>query len=285
MANIVDLEIYRNNSAGSVRKNKAILDSINGNGIEHIYSADALKALKNWPQKFIVDGGEGSNWVLIQEMFRRGLQIRPIGLMGSGTQNVLFEILKKAGRTMTIDEFREAPADKIPGFRPGQVGGSALFNNQFAIGAYERQNGEFNKALGFFPKGIRPMLVRGMAGMSAVLSSDTKIDMYSVVPRIGKVEAFPKQDPFGPNITHAWIEGKNPSIKLAKVLFLWWRNKIPPEGLSQNLLRTEQAPNFDYVKSFTPTAWVDGDTMKNPAIGFLHIRRTNFEIPMVAIII
>lgn len=252
--------------------------SITGPGITRISSISELKFRGALPRGFIIAGGEGSIRVVVQEMYKRG-EIGPVGLLGGGTQNVLFNELGKR-QTMTLEEFCDTPSDKFPAellFHPGQTE-DIRFINQFAIGAFEQRNGEINSRLHFLPRGYKPAIVRITAGVIATFSLSRRIDMFSVVPNIGNVHAFPKQDPFGPEITHAWIEGWDAPLKLAKTLIYWWQNKVPPPSV----LKTESGLSFS-ISSHAKKAWVDGDTIPNPNKGEFEIKRTKTPFPVVAL--
>lgn len=243
------------------------------------------------PRRIIVVGGEGINRIRFQDLYDKG-EVRPVGIVGGGTQNVLHRELMDLKRTMTLEEFMETPWDRFPintFFKPGQVGG-AIFNNQYGLGVWERANGRENAMLrrsneteDETRKRVRRARYHAFLFRSILRISD-RFDMYSVTPHTGGVNAFPEQDITSDEVTRAWIEG-NPIeqvVKLAITLNTFRKGDIPPESI----LRREKAKSFNVTIGSRKhdTAWIDGDTVPNPASGEAVIARANVAIPVVAIV-
>lgn len=284
-----DVVIYQNGHAD--KKTKALVESL-PIGIRKVDSIKLLLAINPFPKKIAVAGGEGT-FRPLTEMMRDKDAVTPILLLGGGTQNVLFNELRRRDHAITVEQFMDTPLDKLTkdfSFHPGQAFGqkdSTIFNNQYAFGAFERTNGTLNQALRIFPRKWRPLLVRGLAATIAMFGDSQKIDMFSVTPCVGNVRAFPSQDLFGPNITHARIlPDRNASIKLALVLLYWCLKKPVPE----NILTVTQRSEFNYITQHTPKVWIDGDTDTNYSepdkYGNMEvvIKRSELAVPIVALV-
>lgn len=273
------LGIYRNPYAGSeVLK---IVKGLEKAGALCINSLKELEDLKVLPQRMMVAGGDGSVGAVIQEMFDRR-ECRPLGILGGGTQNVLYNEHLLNQRAMNIIEFLTASPDELAkfSFRPG-IMGRIVFINQIGFGSYEQADGMLNQHLRPIPKSIRTFFVRGTALCIASLSDGRKIDIYSIVPRIGRVLAFPEQQ-FDTGISHGWIEdGERGSRKLVGTLNSW-RN-IEGKGLNGSLpefVKIEKGESFSVL---TPrTIWKDGDTV-SIVPGYFRIGRTDFSVPVVSL--
>lgn len=225
-----------------------------------------VKRMDELPPKLIVVGGERSIRTVTKEMYRRG-QLRPLGILGGGSTNVLYEYLRSTGREMTLQQFREIPPDKFDPkfyFRPGiakdEKGEIEEFNIQMGNGMYEIFSGLSNELLRFIPPQFRPFSSRTLAYVPAIIRKGNTLDLYSLSPNIGRVRAFPEQDLFGSDITHARIEGSriDQARKLTTTLVLWQFHQRPPK----EILRIDKGVIFeDHIHS--DSAWFDGDVEKH----------------------
>lgn len=284
----VDTLVYVNGSASSDVRN--IAKSITGPGVIQIHSREYLKRQSCSPSHAFSAGGEGTNLAVTQWMFDNRL-VCALGLLGGGTQNVLYNEISKRG-VMTVDEFLRTEVDQFPKesfFHPGQIGEEVIFNNHFGIGVYERAMGRLNADLRFLPvRGIRVFLARAIPMLIAVYG-EPKMDIFSVVTKVGKISLFPGQDPWGEDISHGlvetWLDLLN-SLRLGRRL-----RKEPQFCIPQNILRREQTGSFN-VNISGSSIWIDGDTIRGSQMnvppydslrGLQTVRRSDFAFPVVAL--
>lgn len=273
------LGIYKNHHAS--REALKLVDSLRKAGALCIDTPKKLEELKVLPERMLVAGGDGSVGMVIQEMFNRR-EYRPLAILGGGTQNVLYNEHILNGQVMSVIDFIAASDEELAqfSFRPG-IMGTSVFINQIGFGSYEQADGMLNQHLRPIPKSIRTFFVRGTALCIASLSDGRKIDIYSIVPRIGRVLAFPEQQ-LDTGISHGWIEdGKGGSRRMVGTLNSW-RNieGKGPNGPLPEFVKIEKGESFSVL---TPrTIWKDGDTV-SIIPGYFRIGRANFSVPVVAL--
>lgn len=258
------------------------------NKATHAVYIPMAEKLGELPPKLIVVGGEGSNRAVIQEMYDRG-QYRPIGIVGGGTNDVLYHHLLKTGRVMTIREFLDTPADQFPErflYRPGLardlVGNNVIFNNQIGFGNLDVTVGVVNASIRRFPPQTRIKGAKGLlAAIPAVIQKGKLIDVYSVARNIRNQDVFPHQDQFGNFITHAATAGNifQRVNNLVVIRDTYQQNRIPPE----NILSVRQGIIFSH-DAHTKKIWLDGDTINNPFEGMVEIGRADVAIPIFALV-
>lgn len=254
----------------------------------HAQYIPAAEKLAELPKKLVVVGGEGTNRMVIQEMYDRG-QYRPIAVVGGGTNDVLYHYLLKTGRVMTIAEFLATPADKFPDrflYRPGLAkdakGNNVIFNNQIGFGNLDVAVGDVNAAIRRFPPQTRIKGAKGLlAAIPAVIQKGKLIDVYSVARNIRNQDVFPRQDQFGDFVTHAATSGNifQRVNDLVVIRDSYKQNRIPPE----NILSVRQGIIFSH-DAHTKKVWLDGDTIDNPFKWTIEIGRAEVAIPIFALV-
>ncbi|MBI2612098.1 hypothetical protein HYW54_05160 [Candidatus Gottesmanbacteria bacterium] len=230
----------------------------------------------------IVVGGEGTIRPVVHHKVDYKIN-RPLGIYAKGTNNVLMHTLEEAHRILDASEFTSHLESVTPdryAFYPGKVGG-IVFTNQAGFGPYEQAVGDVNRVLRMVPKNLRQKLARILALVPASFTSQNKIDMGSVLQYIGKIRAFPKQDPFGEELTHAWIGEGFQDMKLVLTLLFWSFDLPAPKGL----LHTESVSSF--VAKPGKKIWFDGDTNKSerffPQSGEVIVSRSDYPITIAAL--
>ncbi len=263
MSQKYEIGLYINSSANS--QATGLVYSLTGSEVfkDDIPFSQPLEML---PNKLIVAGGERSIRTVTLAMYRRG-QLRPLGILGGGSTNVLFEYLISTGREVTLQQFLDTSADKFDPkfyFRPGIARNEKEeieeFNIQMGTGMYERFSGQSNEILRMIPPRFRPFTSRSLAYIPAIIRTGDTLDIYSLSPNIGRVDAFPGQDLFGSDLTHARIEGDRfeQARKLTATLVFWQFHKRPPK----EILRIDKGIIFeDHIRS--DSAWFDGDVEKH----------------------
>lgn len=286
----IDTCVYVNGSASP--KVRGIAKAIVGSRVVHIHRREDLKGIPDYPSRIITAGGEGTNLAVTQWMFDKKF-VCPVGLLGGGTQNILYnEMLGKD--VMTIDQFRQTKVDEFPKeyfFHPGQVGDNVVFNNQFGIGIYETMMGRLNENLRFIPRKFRPLRA-ALARITPLLLAvygEPKMELFSVVQKVGKIPLFPGQDAFTEDLTHVSV---NTWFDLITSLRLGRRlRKDPKLCLPQNVIKREQKESFE-VNITGNSVWIDGDTIGGSQIqqppyntlrGSQTVRRSDFAFPIVAL--
>ena len=244
-----------------------------------------LQGRSHTPERLMLVGGESSINAVTQHLYERG-QVRPVGILPGVGNNVTRSELIESGATATFDQFMDR------GFKYGErnlfsplVFRRMVANNQFGIGRIERAFGFYNEVFKGRPYGRLRALrsaVDEVEGYESAGFRENILDIYSVVPHIGKLRVFPNQDRLGPDITHAWIEGDSFRTRLSKLfltLLFWQVNMSPPQVILKNRkLLSHQ------VKSVPGEAWIDGHTRAiNPKGDFL-MRRSRLAIPFVSIV-
>lgn len=196
---------------------------------------------------------------ICQWMHDRG-EVRPVGLLPGGSQNVLYHVLQELGLKSDIKTFLEKTSDDYPEdqkLRPGMIN-DLVFVNHAGLGNFEQHLGRFNARLRSLPNGYRPLVSAVLSVAAAILYPDGNrelLNLYTITPRIGQVLAFPDQELLSNALTHAWIDG----------------------------LCIKQLQSYccrDETRGYS--IWLDGDTIPYELQGAV-IKRAPLGIPMVAI--
>lgn len=244
-----------------------------------------LQGRTRTPEKLMMVGGESSVNALTQYLYDRG-QVRPVGLLPGSGNNVTRGELIESRATATFEQFMDKgfKYDKNNLFKPLVFRGMVA-NNQFGFGRFERAFGYYNEVFRGLPYGRLRTLraaVDELVGYERIGLTENILDIYSVVPHIGKLRVFPNQDRLGTDITHARIEGGFFKARLSKLyltLLFWQAGMTPPKSI----IKTEQSISHQ-VKSVPGEAWIDGFTKGiNPKGDFL-MRRSRLAIPFMAIV-
>lgn len=232
---------------------------------------------KPFPRRIIVAGGDGSVREILQWMQDRG-EVRPVGLMAGGSQNVLYHALMELGLKTSINTFLEKNPDDYPEdqrLKPGMVG-DLVFVNHAGLGRFEQHLGEFNRRLRLLRNGQRPF-VCALFSLAASLNPNGRKDflnLYTITPTIGQLRAFPEQKLLGNGITHAKVS----SVRgLVQTMIYWQRGQSAPNRAMHQSTYTR----FEDTTG-NSSIWLDGDTSAYPRQAVL-ITRTPYGIPVVAI--
>jgi hypothetical protein len=194
----------------------------------------------------------------------------PLQLYNLGTNSVLWHELSSLGYFKTTEEFLDLGSNQFsnhPRFHPGKYG-KVTFINQFGRGSYEVAVGNASENTRWLHRvpNIRT-LIQGAYGFaeSSVDWYGDELDVFSVVSRIGKVEAFPNQDLFGKEIKRARVAGFNHFTRMSnlKKTLVCWKNSKQP---SSSVLNIESESVFNVYQN-PLYIWVDGDTVGNPNWG------------------
>lgn len=230
------------------------------------------------PKRVVVAGGEGSIRTVVQMMYDREV-VKPVGLLPGGSQNVLYNALRKLGLQSDAKTFLEKTLDDYPEdqrLRPGVVN-NLVFVNHAGFGHFEQHLGELNKRLRFLRNGHRPLVCALLSMAAAILYPDGNrelLNLYTITPRIGQVLAFPDQELLNNNVTHAWVEGIRGFVR---TLSYWQRGKPAPNGAMR------QFQSFGFAdNAIGSSIWLDGDKIPYDLQGAL-IKRAPYGIPVVAI--
>lgn len=228
--------------------------------------------------RVIVVGGERSVKTVVESVVN-GKSGSVIGIIPGGSGNVTHRELARVGHSTTIEDFFDANEERLADFYPGITDNNILFNNHVGFGSYERTKGVLNESPGILPSFIRRMSAKIGAVIPATFS-DNPIEIYSVVPHIGKTNVFPEQQMLSLDVSRGQIVGENKALKLGVTLLMW------SLGLG-NLI-----PNAIFMRTrdrqFTHEAgsdqiWVDGDTFPNQSTSKVIIGRSRQSIKITAI--
>lgn len=212
---------------------------------------------QRFPKRLIVRGGDGSIREICQWMHDRK-EIRPVGILPGGSQNVLYHALMDLGLKANIKAFLEKSLDDYPEeqrLRPGMIN-DRVFVNHVGLGHVEQQLGRLNARLRLLPNGCRT-LVATLFSLATASANPGKnfLNLYTITPRIGPVLAFPEQRLLNDELTHAWIRGG----RIRQLRGSWFQDTTVG----------------NYV-------WFDGDTRYYSQQEVL-ITRASYGIPVVAI--
>lgn len=244
-----------------------------------------IETARMLPRGILAVGGEATIRRIVQTMVDAS-EIRPIALLGGGTNNVLYHSLLEAGQAMPIAKFLWAVGNNcFPAsfaLRPGLIGRRA-FVLHAGLGNFEQSVGwAIKNSRGLAPRKFRPLLSHSIGLALACLLKDDQLpplDLYTISPRLGKRTLFPEQAHQGDSITHAWIETgthQETRRKLIKTALYWRFGKHP------DCVKLEQAASFK-INSDINTLWLEGDNVPNQQKPPFSIRRWEHAIPVVAI--
>ena len=236
------------------------------------------------PPGIPIAGGDGSIRNVVQDMVNKN-QVRPIGLLGGGTNDALYNSLRAEGQGMPYREFHwktlaREPFDPKALIKPGLVGNQA-YVMEVGFGQFEQSIGEANQSLnGYSPRRIRVPIAYFLGFIKTISQPDglTPVNIYTTSPRMGRKHVFPQQTHHADLITHAWMEaqGQERIVSLAKTAFLWSLSKPSP------YVRTEQKTEFE-VDLAPKNLWINGDIIPNKQKSPLLISRWEQTIPIVPI--
>lgn len=234
---------------------------------------------QRFPKRLIVRGGDGSMREICQWMHDRA-EVRPIGLVPRGTQNVLYHVLQELGHQSNVKTFLEKTVDDYledQRLRPGMIN-DLVFVNHVGLGHMEQHLGRFNARLRFLPTRIRVPA----AGVLAVLATVARhrdgalFNVFSISPKIGSVEAFPDQRLLD---NHQITHGRIPSVRKLIIALSYWQMG---KRLPANILEVEQSSCF-INPDMGRFMRIDGDTGPSPSPTGVLIKRASYGIPVVAI--
>lgn len=208
---------------------------------------------QRFPKRLIVRGGDGSVREICQWMHDRG-EVRPIGLLPGGTQNVLYHALMELGLKASIKTFLEKTLDDYPEnqrLRPGMAN-DLVFVNHVGLGRVEQHLGRLNARLRLLPNGYRTLVATLLSLAAASLHPGKDfLNLYTITPSIGQLRAFPDQRLLSNALTHV-------------------------RGI-------RQISGFCFEDEATGNSiWLDGDTLPYSRQTVL-VKRTPYGIPVVAI--
>lgn len=278
-----EFKIFVNEKASTqiLREAQHLEENIPGASIAALPNPGNLEHLR-WAA---ILGGDGTIRLGLQELYERGINV-PIGVFGRGTNDVLFKALRSRKSQISYQDLRGLQRNDIPNFyllNPG-IFGNSVFINQVGFGQFEQNNGYLNDLLRTLPAEARKILVFGLSLVQTLLHPNTEspfLDIYSIGPKIGSFRPFPYQDFYTQTLTHVHSLGETYPQRanaLVKTLEAWWEYKAP----SPDFLDTEIKRSFD-VEYLQSKIWIDGDTIDNPHIGRVEIRRTDEAYPIVAL--
>lgn len=282
-----DIGVFTNRHVGEVTQQKAA-------GIAARYGVpvtDISNVPNKLPQLAIVAGGEGSVRQVVEIAYRQK-SVPTVGILGGGSNNVMFTRLSELGLSAAEEELPAFLDGEIPReflFRPGVLKGDdgeeiVLFNNHVGLGAYERAVGTANEKLRFLPRQHHRSFASRLGAVALaikpVLKGEEPLDVYTVSPKIGSTNAFPDQSLHGEDLTHAWVEGDRfqKLVKLLLTLFAWQQNTRPPS----RILQTERRRKFK-SKIVRDSVWIDGDTVATEPQEHVVFMRSSRAIPLFAI--
>lgn len=276
-----ELGIYTNPFVPEIIKKRAVDISQLAPGFASIIHPFRRK--EPFPNRVIVAGGEGSIRTILQIMHDRE-EIRPVGLLPGGSQNVLYNALFELDLKSDVKAFLEKGLDEYPEDQRLRLGmiNDRVFINHVGLGRFEQYLGEFNNRLRFLPNGRRTLVAALFSLTFATLDPNSRreiLNLYTIVPVIGQVPAFPDQRLLSDTLTHARIERAG---SLIRTLFYWQRGKPAPNGA----ITQYQYSRFADIATGN-SIWLDGDTipymLQDMPQGAL-IKRTPYGIPIVAMI-
>lgn len=239
--------------------------------------------LKN-ASSILVVGGDGSLRRVFQLLYEKE-DLKPIGTLGGGTNNIFHKALIKAGATLSLEEFLEANLKKEKYlFRPGNLGDDYF---SVTVGA-----GQFEKIAGLFLERLRVSTPRRLrlhiSSFFSLVSTMARhnpdllpLDLISASPDFDSITLFPKQELHSSLLTHAWIEekGSRGVGKLLLTLFCWQTGIEPPQAV----LKTEQKETF-HLPNEDSRLWVDGDTLLRRNHGNILVSRASQAVAITAIV-
>lgn len=244
-----------------------------------------LKDLQGNLGSILIAGGDGSVRRVIQSLYD-GEDLKPIGLLGGGTNNVLYKNLVRAGIVLSVEDFLDSrPKKEEHLFLPGLFDDNHVFTITVGAGHFEKMVGlSHEKLRAYTPGALRRRISPLISLLPAMIRHNPNLlplDLISTSPNFGSASLFPKQELHSSLLTHAWIEekGLRGFTRLLLTLFYWQTGKEPP----QSLLQTEQASSFEVLNPDS-ILWVDGDTLLKRASGNILVSRASRAVAITAIV-
>lgn len=244
----------------------------------HVDSIPFSKGDTILPPRVIAVGGERTVNTVVEAVIN-SQSGSIIGIIPGGSGNVTHCELKKLGYYAGIEDFLTAGEEQLADFYPGWVSNRVIFNNHVGFGSYEMAKGSLNESHRVLPRFIRRMSAKIGAAIPATFA-DKPIDIYSVVPHIGKTSVFPEQKMLGIDVSHGQIIGENKPFKLGITLLMWslGLGRLIPNSIFE---RT-QSKRFAHEPR-SGQIWVDGDTFSNQSKGEIVIGRSQQPIKCTAL--